>query len=144
MATDGKYTDYFVDKTEPLLSVDKYYKPLVATDTNYATLLLVRLILLEPGTFQTHPDCGVGLVSKFRYATNVDMAELQKRIKDQIMLYLPQYSLVNVKCVLGDSKTGEEKVIKIYITSEELNVYLPINTETGEVLENTLKLHDFR
>jgi len=144
MATSGKYTDYFVDKTEPLLSVDKYYKPLVATDTNYATLLLVRLILLEPGTFQTHPDCGVGLVSKFRYATNVDMAELQKRIKDQIMLYLPQYSLVNVKCVLGDSKTGEEKVIKIYITSEELNVYLPINTETGEVLENTLKLHDFR
>lgn len=78
MATSGKYTDYFVDKTEPLLSVDKYYKPLVATDTNYATLLLVRLILLEPGTFQTHPDCGVGLVSKFRYATNVDMAELQK------------------------------------------------------------------
>lgn len=144
MATSGKYTDYFVDKTEPLLSVDKYYKPLVATDTNYATLLLVRLILLEPGTFQTHPDCGVGLVSKFRYATNVDMAELQKRIKDQIMLYLPQYSLVNVKCVLGDSKTDEEKVIKIYITSEELNVYLPINTETGEVLENTLKLHDFR
>ena len=143
MATDGKYTDYFVDKTEPLLSVDKYYKPLVAKDENYATLLLVRLILLEPGTFQTHPDCGVGLVSKFRYATDVDMVELQKRIKDQIMLYLPQYSLVNVKCELGDNKTGDEKVIKIYITSEQLNVFLPINVETGEVLEIT-KLSDFR
>lgn len=143
MATDGKYTDYFVDKTEPLLSVDKYYKPLVAKDENYATLLLVRLILLEPGTFQTHPDCGVGLVSKFRYATDVDMVELQKRIKDQIMLYLPQYSLVNVKCELGDNKTGDEKVIKIYITSEQLNVFLPINVETGEVLETT-KLNDFR
>jgi hypothetical protein len=143
MATDGKYTDYFVDKTEPLLSVDKYYKPLVAKDENYATLLLVRLILLEPGTFQTHPDCGVGLVSKFRYATDVDMIELQKRIKDQIMLYLPQYSLVNVKCELGDNKTGNEKVIKIYITSEQLNVFLPINVETGEVLETT-KLSDFR
>ena len=143
MATDGKYTDYFVDKTEPLLSVDKYYKPLVAKDENYATLLLVRLILLEPGTFQTHPDCGVGLVSKFRYATDVDMVELQKRIKDQIMLYLPQYSLVDVKCELGDNKTGDEKVIKIYITSEQLNVFLPINVETGEVLETT-KLSDFR
>lgn len=143
MATDGKYTDYFVDKTEPLLSIDKYYKPLVAKDENYATLLLVRLILLEPGTFQTHPDCGVGLVSKFRYATDVDMVELQKRIKDQIMLYLPQYSLVNVKCELGDNKTGDEKVIKIYITSEQLNVFLPINVETGEVLETT-KLSDFR
>ena len=143
MATDGKYTDYFVDKTEPLLSVDKYYKPLVAKDENYATLLLVRLILLEPGTFQTHPDCGVGLVSKFRYATDVDMVELRKRIKDQIMLYLPQYSLVDVKCELGDNKTGDEKVIKIYITSEQLNVFLPINVETGEVLETT-KLSDFR
>ena len=143
MATDGKYTDYFVDKTEPLLSVDKYYKPLVAKDENYATLLLVRLILLEPGTFQTHPDCGVGLVSKFRYATDIDMIELQKRIKDQIMLYLPQYSLVDVKCELGDNKTGDEKVIKIYITSEQLNVFLPINVETGEVLETT-KLSDFR
>ncbi len=143
MAIDDKYTDYFVDKTEPLLSVDKYYKPLVAKDENYATLLLVRLILLEPGTFQTHPDCGVGLVSKFRYATDVDMVELQKRIKDQIMLYLPQYSLVNVKCELGDNKTGDEKVIKIYITSEQLNVFLPINVETGEVLETT-KLSDFR
>jgi hypothetical protein len=140
---DGKYTDYFVDKTEPLLSVDKYYKPLVAKDENYATLLLVRLILLEPGTFQTHPDCGVGLVSKFRYATDVDMIELQKRIKDQIMLYLPQYSLVNVKCELGDNKTGEEKVIKIYITSEELNIFLPINVDTGEVLETT-RLSDFK
>ena len=143
MATDSKYTDYFVDKTEPLLSVDKYYKPLVAKDENYATLLLVRLILLEPGTFQTHPDCGVGLVSKFRYATDIDMIELQKRIKDQIMLYLPQYSLVDVKCELGDNKTGDEKVIKIYITSEQLNVFLPINVETGEVLETT-KLSDFR
>lgn len=140
---DGKYTDYFVDKTEPLLSVDKYYKPLVATDENYATLLLVRLILLEPGTFQTHPDCGVGLVSKFRYAMDVDMVELQRRIKDQIMTYLPQYSLVNVKCELGDNKTGEEKVIKIYITSEELNIFLPINVETGEVLDDTT-LNDFR
>ena len=59
------------------------------------------------------------------------------------MLYLPQYSLVNVKCELGDNKTGDEKVIKIYITSEQLNVFLPINVETGEVLETT-KLSDFR
>lgn len=139
---DGKYTDYFVDKTEPLLSVDKYYKPLVATDNNYATLLLIRLILLEPGTFQTHPDCGVGLISKFRYAMDVDMVELQNRIKEQIMLYLPQYTFVNVKCELGDD--NDHKVIKIYITSEELNVFLPINTETGEVIEDALKLHDFR
>lgn len=144
MATETKYDGFFVDSSEPLLSVNKYYKPLVATDQNYATLLLVRLILLEPGTFQTHPDCGVGLVSKFKYATDVDMAELNSKIKEQIMKYLPQFSLVNVRCELGDDKAGDEKVIKIYITSEELNAFIPINVNTGEVLTQDYHLTDFK
>jgi hypothetical protein len=130
--------DYFVDDTEPLLSVDKYYKPLVAKDFDYTTLLLIRLILLEPGTIQTHPDCGVGLVSKFRYSTNVDMRDLENRIKEQITKYLPQFSLSKIRCEL------EDKVIKIYITSKEVNVLLPINTQTGEVIDKNTHLHDFR
>ena len=38
----------------------------------------------------------------------------------------------------------DQKVIKIYITSEELNAYLPINVETGEVLQKTATLADFK
>lgn len=133
---------YYVDNTEPLLSVDKYYRPLVAKGDNYATLLLVRLILCEPGTFQTHPDLGVGLVSKFRYASDVDMEVLQNRIQEQIQKYLPMFTLVKVKCVLGDDISGDQKVIKIYITSNELNACIPINTETGEVVD--AKLSDFK
>lgn len=136
--------DFSIDFKEPLLSVDKYYKPLVAEGENYATLMLTRLILLEPGTFQTHPDCGVGLVSRFRYASGVDMTKLSNDIKTQVMKYLPQFTLVEVKCVLGDKLTGDEKVIKIYITSKELNAYLPINTETGEVLQEEAHLPDFK
>lgn len=136
--------DFDVDSTEPLLSVDKYYKPLVAKGENYATLLLTRLILLEPGMFQTHPDMGVGLVSRFRYSTEVDMVKLSNSIKDQITTYLPQFILTNVRCILGDDATGDKKVIKIYITSKELNYYIPINTETGEVLQNTATLADFK
>ena len=130
--------DYFVDDTEPLLSVDKYYKPLVAKDFDYTTLLLVRLILLEPGTIQTHPDCGVGLVSKFRYSTDVKMRDLEIRIKEQIVKYLPQFSLVRVRCEL------EDKIIKIYITSEEVNVFLPIDIQTGEIIDKNNHLYDFR
>ncbi len=131
-----------VDNTEPLLSVDKYYKPLVAKGENYATLMLIRLILLEPGTFQTHPGMGVGLVSRFRYSTGVDMVKLAASIKEQIMTYLPQFTLTDVRCILGDEE--DQKVIKIYITSEELNAYLPINVETGEVLQKTATLADFK
>ena len=133
-----------VDNTEPLLSVDKYYKPLVAEGDDYITLMLIRLILLEPGTFQTHPDMGVGLVSRFRYSMDVDMGKLSNTIKEQIMTYLPQFTLTDVRCVLGDDETGDKKVIRIYITSEELNAYLPINTETGEVLQKTASLADFK
>jgi hypothetical protein len=117
---------------------------MVVSDEDYATILLVRLILLEPGTFQTHPDCGVGLVSRYRYAKNLDIARLQKDIKDQIAKYLPQFTLTDVRCELGDVNNGEMKAIKIYITSDELNVYLPINPETGEVLENKLRLGNFK
>lgn len=133
-----------VDTTEPLLSVDKYYKPLVAKGEDYATLMLIRLILLEPGTFQTHPNMGVGLVSRFRYSNEIDMVKLANLIRDQIILYLPQFTLTDVRCILGDSDTGTEKVIKIYITTEELNAYLPINVETGEVLQRPAKLIDFK
>lgn len=136
--------DIKVDTTEPLLSVDKYYKPLVAKGEDYATLMLIRLILLEPGTFQTHPNMGVGLVSRFRYATDISMVELSNSIKNQIMLYLPQFTLTDVRCILGDEDTGDQKVIKIYITSEELNAYIPINVETGEVLQKTATLADFK
>ena len=103
-----------VDNTEPLLSVDKYYKPLVAKGENYATLMLIRLILLEPGTFQTHPGMGVGLVSRFRYSTGVDMVKLAASIKEQIMTYLPQFTLTDVRCILGDVE--DQKVLTIYIT----------------------------
>ena len=131
-----------VDNTEPLLSVDKYYKPLVAKGENYATLMLIRLILVEPGTLQAHPGMGFGLSSRFRYSTGVDMVKLAASIKEQIMTYLPQFTLTDVRCILGDEE--DQKVIKIYITSEELNAYLPINVETGEVLQKTATLADFK
>ena len=131
----NRYQNLGVDDSEPLMSVDKYYKPLVAKDSNYITILLVRLILCEPGTFQTQPDCGVGLVSRYRYSTEADMEELEARIQDQIEKYLPQFSLIKIKCELGDERYGEGKTIKIWITSEEINVFLPINLETGELIQ---------
>lgn len=145
MATSkDKYDGYFIDQSEPLITVDKYFKPLTVTGNDYASILLVRLILLEPGTFQTHPDCGVGLVSRYRYAKDIDVKKLQQDIKNQIAKYLPQFTLVDVRCELGKVENSEQKVIKIYITSDELNVYLPINPENGEVLENKLRLANFR
>lgn len=53
-------------------------------------VLLTRLILLEPGTIQSHPDMGVGLISKFRYSVEGGTEKLQNTIQQQIAKYIPE------------------------------------------------------
>ena len=122
--------DPITDLDEPLMTINKFYKPVVLTGTDAAVMQIIRLILLEPGTIQTHPDMGVGIVSRFRHSNEIDVAKLSTRIKDQIAKYLPQFTLVNVQCELDNDK----KAIKIYITSEQLHTVIPISTTDGKVL----------
>lgn len=123
--------DPITDLDEPLMTINKFYKPVVLTGTDAAVMQIIRLILLEPGTIQTHPDCGVGIISKFRYSTEVDVKELENRIASQINTYLPMYTMVQVAVELDN----DQKCIKIYITSDQLNAMIPIDTNTGRVLD---------
>ena len=49
--------------TEFSFSVDDFENPKTYKDAEAIATLLVRLLILEPGTFQSHPDMGVGLYS---------------------------------------------------------------------------------
>lgn len=135
-----------IDTTEPLLSIDKKNLPLVAKDGDAMSLLLIRLILMEPGLIQTHPDMGVGLVSRYRYCNESDMKQLNNLIKSQINCYLPQFAVNEVKCEMAQEYNGN--VIRIHIrTNQNTDVYLPINTVTGEVMDTakkTSKLADIK
>lgn len=122
------------DEKEPLMSVTKFNKPKILEGSNAALVRIVRLILLEPGTIQTHPNMGVGIVSFFRNKVDKDITELNSRIESQINTFLPMYTSVTVNCILDN----DEKCVRIFIKSNELNTYIPINTETGSVLENML------
>jgi hypothetical protein len=118
------------DLNEPLMTIDKFYKSIVLSGTDAAVIQIIRLILLEPGTIQTHPECGVGIVSKFRHSTEVDIKELEDRIATQISTYLPMYTTIRVAVEIDN----KNKSLKIFITSDQLNAIIPISTETGEVL----------
>lgn len=86
--------------TEFLLSVDEFQNPIVLKDSKAIMTLLVRLLLLEPGTIQSHPDMGVGLISKYRYGVEGIGSDLQAEFKRQIQTYLPdefQGIQINVK-----------------------------------------------
>ena len=135
-----------IDTTEPLLSINKKNLPLVTEKGDAMSLLLIRLILMEPGLIQTHPDMGVGLVSHYRYCTDTDMITLSNTIKSQIDCYLPQFAVNEVKCETAQEYNGN--VIRIHIrTDDNTDMYLPINTVTGEVMDtakNNTKLADIK
>jgi len=82
---------------EYTLSVDKFERPAKKSNEDAIYLLLVRLLLLTPGTIQTHPEMGVGLVTRFRYMSMERLSELQAEISKQIATYLPNLMGVNVE-----------------------------------------------
>ena len=78
------------------LSVNDFNEPLVDEGAKAVCTLLARLILLEPGTIQSHPDMGVGIISKFRFSFTGRAAELKGLIESQINKYLPSLSGVQI------------------------------------------------
>ena len=82
---------------EHTLSVDEFNNPKVLKDSEAIATILVRLLLLEPGTFETHPEMGVGLVSRYRYSFHGRAEELRADIQSQIDKYLPTFQGVRVQ-----------------------------------------------
>lgn len=59
-------------------------------------------MLLDPGTIQSHPEMGVGLVSRYRYTLETDIDKLRDDYSKQIAKYLPQYQGVQVYTTLRE------------------------------------------
>jgi hypothetical protein len=83
--------------TEFSFSVNEFKEPKVYEDAEATAVLLARLILLEPGTIQSHPDMGVGIESRYRFSIDRGCDELRIDIQQQITKYLPQFQNVEVK-----------------------------------------------
>ena len=116
---------------EHLLSINKFEKPTVAKDNDAVSILITRLILLEPGTIQSHPEMGVGLVSRYRYSEIRNIESLRRDIADQIAKYLPTLSGTDVEV------TANDKSITISVTAD--NVMYSYNFDAAT---STLTLKD--
>lgn len=77
--------------TEFAFSVDDFKNPKTYKNAEAIATLLVRLLLLEPGTIQSHPDMGVGLISRYRFSVEGEGSKLQGEYQHQIEKYLPQF-----------------------------------------------------
>ena len=78
---------------EYTLSVNKFNRPKKFIDVegnpSAAQILAVRLILLEPGTIQSHPSMGVGIISRYRYSNVEELDTLRYDIQEQIRKWIP-------------------------------------------------------
>lgn len=86
---DYKYKEY-------LLDINKYNRPTEVTDKDAVYILISRLMVLEPGSIQSRPKMGIGIVSQWRYSDAAELSKLKTTIKQQMATFLPELSLVNV------------------------------------------------
>lgn len=111
------------------LSVDNFNKPKELLNETAIATQIMRLILLEPGTIQTHPKMGVGIRSRYRYAESTMMTSLKYDIKNQIEQFLPtSYSTVEVNCRLTS------RTIVIEITADE-TLFRFVYDQTSDVFK---------
>lgn len=121
--------------TEFCFSVDDFKNPKQYKDPEAIATLLTRLLLLEPGLIQSHPDMGVGLISRFRYSTEGTASELKDEFERQIHKYLPKFDGVKINVQQSGqtfiiSAEIEEIIYAIYYNKDQESVsstYVPIS-----------------
>lgn len=109
---------------ESTMSINSFNEPLDYKNRDSIAFLLLRLLLLEPGTNNAHPEMGVGIVSKYRFSMEDDLDELKVHVKNQIATYLPELIIQTVDLVL------DNKVLYITIEINEEYYYFELDEET--------------
>lgn len=102
-----------IKEREYLLSTDAFKTPKVLKNQEAIAMLLLRLILLDPGSDPLHPDMGVG-IRQYRYAMGKE-EELKTRIREQMNQYLPCFPAGNVEL-----EVTSDKLINIKITIDDI------------------------
>lgn len=101
---------------EYLFSINEFKEPSKVVNRDAIALLLVRLIMMKPGTNPLHPDMGVG-ITNYRYGLN-NVSDLKRRVEDQIETYLPDFQNATVEI-----KVTEDKMCNIEISIDDV-VYI--------------------
>ena len=114
---------------EHVLSLNDFNMPKVFNESDSAYVLIIRLLLLEPGKFQSHPEMGVGIRSRYRFNNDENfLMNLQNDIKKQIDKYLPELSATDVTI------TSNNKFLGIIINTAD-GAYVVSYDTTTDVMQ---------
>lgn len=87
-----------------VLSLNEFNMPKVFEASDAMYMQIMRLLLLEPGKYQSHPKMGVGIVSRYKYNGEDDvLINLKNDIVDQINTYLPILSGADITLTINSN-----------------------------------------
>lgn len=109
-----------VSLKEYTLDVNAYGTPLDYKNFNALGTLIMRLILLEPGTITHSPRMGVGLISKYRYMQSDKIEGFIQEVKTQIKDYLDATAVVDMDVNITDQNV---MVMDLKINSVQFRYY---------------------
>lgn len=112
---------------EYLLTVDPFQKPKVLSEKDATYTLIARLILLEKGIYTTHPDMGVGIVSRYRFTAVDELEKLRSDILEQMGQYLPEIAATDVQVL---STNDKEVIIDITVDGTLYELIFDKSTKT--------------
>lgn len=98
--------------SEGLFTTDKYNKPMLLHDKDAIAILLLRLLVMTPGTNPLHPEMGVDIWGRYEYCNEDELDELNEEIESQILAYLPNFSSCKVTAELDSER---QMKVSIYI-----------------------------
>lgn len=82
---------------EGIFGTNKYNMPAILEGKEEITILIIRLLILEPGSNPLHPEMGIGLLQRYKNCSRDDLSDLELEIKTQILIYLPKYQQTDIK-----------------------------------------------
>ena len=118
---------------EYTLEIDSFDTPNEVTGIKGSANLILNLIFLNPGTYPTAPEMGVGLQAyRFDMIDDEMVRRLETKIKDQIQVYLPELASVDIKLTKPKDDTlllaiaidNEVILANINTVNEQLQVQL--------------------
>lgn len=99
-------------KKEELLSLNSFDKPAELSGVKAWCDLIIRLIMMRPGTYPSLPSMGVGL-DDYEYSTIESViSELTTRINDQVKTYLPD---IPVDTITSTTQQWKQDTLLIFI-----------------------------
>lgn len=100
---------------EYVLSTNEYKKPQVLAGRDAIGAKLIMLLNMVPGTDPLHPEKGIDIKSRYRFATSQDIDTLQEEIDLQIKTYFPKMISSQLFVTVDYDDSTHEILVKVII-----------------------------